>query len=157
MRKGRMDPEQVISIGNDSNRLNMTYKDLYVWIPAYLSSLIWSCSINFQSCSGTCLMPHPSLLLALEVEVLVAQSRLTLCNSMDCSPPGSFDHGILQARILEWVAIPFSRGSSQPGIEPGSLALQENSLPSEPPDYISIKKIFKQYFLKLQETDLHIS
>ena len=40
MRKGRMDPEQVISIGNDSNRLNMTYKDLYVRIPAYLSSLI---------------------------------------------------------------------------------------------------------------------
>ena len=33
---------------------------------------------------------------------------------MDCSPPGSFVHGILQARILEWVAIPFSRGSSQP-------------------------------------------
>ena len=39
MRKGRMDPEQVKSIGKDSNRLNMTYKDLYVQIPAYLSSL----------------------------------------------------------------------------------------------------------------------
>ena len=33
---------------------------------------------------------------------------------MDCSPPGSSVHGILQARILEWVAMPFSRGSSQP-------------------------------------------
>ena len=33
---------------------------------------------------------------------------------MNCSPPGSFVHGIFQARILEWVAIPFSRGSSQP-------------------------------------------
>ena len=33
---------------------------------------------------------------------------------MDCSPPGSSIHGILQARILDWVAIPFSRGSSQP-------------------------------------------
>ena len=33
---------------------------------------------------------------------------------MDCSLPGSFVHGILQARILEWVAVPFSRGSSQP-------------------------------------------
>jgi len=44
--------------------------------------------------------------------VLVAQSCLTLCNPMDCSPPGSSVHGILQARILEWVAIPFSRGSS---------------------------------------------
>ena len=38
----------------------------------------------------------------------------TLCNPMDCSPPGSFVHGILQARILEWVAISFSRASSQP-------------------------------------------
>ena len=38
----------------------------------------------------------------------------TLCNPMNCSPPGSSVHGILQARILEWEAIPFSRGSSQP-------------------------------------------
>ena len=42
------------------------------------------------------------------------QSCLTLCDPMDCSPPGSFVHGILQARILEWVAMPFSRGSSPP-------------------------------------------
>ena len=45
---------------------------------------------------------------------LVAQSCLTLCNPMDCSPPGSSLHGILQARTLEWVVISFSRGSSQP-------------------------------------------
>ena len=45
--------------------------------------------------------------------MLVAQSCLTLCDPMDCSPPGSSVHGILQARILEWVAIPFSRVSSQ--------------------------------------------
>ena len=45
--------------------------------------------------------------------VLVTPSCLTLCDPMDCSPPGSSVHGILQARILEWVAIPFSRGSSQ--------------------------------------------
>ena len=44
----------------------------------------------------------------------VAQSCLTLCDPVDCSPPGSYVHGILQARILEWVAISFSRGSSQP-------------------------------------------
>ena len=48
------------------------------------------------------------------VKVLVAQSCPTLCSLMDCSPQGSSVHGILQARILEWVAIPFSRGSSQP-------------------------------------------
>ena len=44
----------------------------------------------------------------------VAQSCLTLCDPMDYSPPGFSLHGILQARILEWVAIPFSRRSSQP-------------------------------------------
>ena len=44
----------------------------------------------------------------------VAQSCLTLCNPMDCSPPGSSIHGIFQARILEWVAISFSRRSSRP-------------------------------------------
>ena len=46
--------------------------------------------------------------------MLVAQSCLTLCDSIDCSSPGFSVHGILQARILEWVAILFSRGSSQP-------------------------------------------
>ena len=44
----------------------------------------------------------------------VAQSCLTLCYPVDCSPPGSSVHGIFQTRILEWVAISFSRGSSQP-------------------------------------------
>ena len=44
----------------------------------------------------------------------VAQSFPTLCDPTDCSPPGFSIHGILQARILEWVAIPFSRGSSRP-------------------------------------------
>ena len=49
-----------------------------------------------------------------EVEVLVAELYPTLCDSTDCSPPGSSVHGILQARILEWVVIPFFRGSFQP-------------------------------------------
>ena len=58
----------------------------------------------------------------------------TLWDPMDCSLPGSSVHGILQARILEWVAIPFSRGFPNPGIEPGSPALQTDSLSSEPPE-----------------------
>ena len=45
--------------------------------------------------------------------MLGIQSCPTLCNPMDCSPPGSSLRGILQARILEWVAIPFSKGSNQ--------------------------------------------
>ena len=49
-----------------------------------------------------------------ESGLLVTQSCLTLCNPMDCSLPGSSVHGLLKARILEWVASPFSKGSSWP-------------------------------------------
>ena len=49
-----------------------------------------------------------------KVKVLVTQSGPILCDPMSCSPPGSSVHGIFQAGILEWVASPFSRGSSQP-------------------------------------------
>ena len=49
-----------------------------------------------------------------KVELLVARSCPTLCNPMDCSPPGSSVHGILQARMLKWVATYFSRAYSQP-------------------------------------------
>ena len=49
------------------------------------------------------------------------QSCLTLCNPMDCSPPGSSVHGILQSRVLEWVAMPFSTDLPNPEIEPVSL------------------------------------
>ena len=66
---------------------------------------------------------------------------------MDCSQPGSSVDGILQARILEWVAF-FSPGDlSDPGIEPGFPALQADSLPSEPPGkpnylYLYISDVF---------------
>ena len=55
-----------------------------------------------------------SLLMKVKVESEVAQSCPTLCDPIDCSLPGSSLHGILQARVLEWVAISFSRGSSPP-------------------------------------------
>ena len=67
------------------------------------------------------------------LKVKVAQACPTLWDPMDFNLPGSSVHGILQARILEWVAIPFSRGCSQPGIEPRSSTLWVASLPSEPP------------------------
>ena len=62
------------------------------------------------------------------------QSCLTLCHPMDCNLPGSSVHGILQARILEWVAYPPPTDLPDPGIEPLSpvSALQANSLPTEP-------------------------
>ena len=69
----------------------------------------------------------------LTVCVLVTQSCLTLCDPMDYRPPGSSVQWIFQRRVLEWVAIPFSRGSCQPGDQTWSPALRADSLPSEPP------------------------
>ena len=67
-----------------------------------------------------------------ELVVVVVQSCATLCDLMDCSLPGPSVHGILQASILEWVAISFSRGSSRPRdqthVSYKSLALQADSL-----------------------------
>ena len=62
----------------------------------------------------------------------VAQLCPTLCDPMAYSPPGSFFHGILQARVLEWVAISFSRDLPDTGIEPRSPAFQADALTSEP-------------------------
>jgi len=69
----------------------------------------------------------------LESESEVAQSCPTLCNPMDCSPPGSSVHGISQARILEWVAISFSRGSSQPRVWAHLSCLAGGFFIPEPP------------------------
>ena len=60
-----------------------------------------------------CSEPHPASFWP-SFSQLDAQSCPTPCHPMDCGPPGSSVHGILQARILEWVPISFSRGSSQP-------------------------------------------
>jgi len=63
---------------------------------------------------------------------LVAQSCLILYNLMDCSLPSSSVHGILQAKILEWVAIPFSGGSSQ-AKDRTHVSCIADSLPAKPP------------------------
>ena len=68
-----------------------------------------------------------------KVKVLVTQLCPTLCDCMDCGLPDSSVHGIPQARILEWAAIPFSN----PGIESRFLTLQADSLSSEPPGKLS--------------------
>ena len=64
---------------------------------------------------------------------LVTQSRPTLCDLMDSRPLGSSVHGIPQARILERVAMPPSRGSSQPRDQTQVSCIAVDSLPSEPP------------------------
>ena len=68
--------------------------------------------------------------------------------------PGSSIHGILQARVLEWVAISFPGDLPHPGIEPGSPTLQADALPSEPPGKSIIsasthKKVYHQYKVPL--------
>ena len=95
------------------------------WIPA------WELQGGWQ---GTLRAGTSSLLSG----ALATQSCLTLCHSVDCSSPGPSVHGILQARILEWVTVSFSRGSSWFMIEPGSPALQADYLPPEPPGKPSI-------------------
>ena len=77
---------------------------------------------------------------------LFTQLCLALCDPMDCSRPGSSVHGILQARIVEWVAISFSRDLPDPGIKPMSPALQVYSLPSEPPR----NRLTPRYFFSLK-------
>ena len=64
--------------------------------------------------------------------MLITQSSPTLYHPMDCSPPGSSVHGNLQARVVEWVAIPFSRDLPNAGTEPRSPALRADSSLSEP-------------------------
>ena len=81
------------------------------------------------------------------LNMLVAQSCLTL-QSMDCSLSSSSVHGILQVRIVEWVAIPFSRGDlANPGFKPGSLALQADSLLSEPPGKPIYAKVLNLFLI----------
>jgi len=68
-----------------------------------------------------------------KVKVSVTPSCLTLCKPIEWGLPDSSVHGILQVRILQWAAIPFSRDLSHPGIKPRSPTLQTDSSPSEPP------------------------
>ncbi|CAM9452049.1 unnamed protein product [Rangifer tarandus platyrhynchus] len=82
------------------------------------------------------------MLSEVKVKVLVAQSCLTFCNPMDCSLPGSSLQGICQARILEWVAISFSRGSSRLRDRTGSLAQQAGSLLSGPPGKVKVAQSY---------------
>ena len=64
--------------------------------------------------TNMCMLTHTYVYMCLSSKVKVAQSCPALCDPMDCSPPGSSVHLISQARLLEWTAISFSRGSSRP-------------------------------------------
>ena len=77
---------------------------------------------------------------------------------MDCSPPGSSVCRILQVKILEWIAMPFSRGSPDLGMEPKSSALQADSLPFKLPgnDFFLLRGIVKKK-KKMQTPLIHIT
>ena len=100
-----------------------------------------ACGIFLDQGSKSCLQHWQANSLPLSYQgspaCLVAQSCPNFCDSTDHSPPGSSIHGILQARMPEWVAISICRGSSQPRdwtcVSCVSFALQVDSLPAESP------------------------
>ena len=93
-----------------------------------------------------CLLLGRKAMINLESESEVAQSCLTVCDPVDCSLPGSSVHGVLQARILEWVAFSFSRGSSRPRDQTHVSCLlrllhwQADPLPPAPPGKLLVKR-----------------
>ena len=100
------------------------YGGRVVWGQMNHLKLVISCDksvkdVNHLVCSREEI--HLNALFRESACVFVVQSCPTLCDPMNCSPPGSSVQEILQARILEWVAIPFSRGSSRQGLNPGLL------------------------------------
>ena len=113
--------------GLDFNSGNVGPKPrLLIPKPRCLSVFLWSHKGNGQT-QVHIWVKHQNWMMG-----VCARSCPTLCSSMDCSPPGSSVHGISQAKLLERVAISFSRGSSQPGVEtvsPDLLHWQVDSLP----------------------------
>ena len=92
--------------------------------------------LSLSLCIFTEIYSHHHYLIPEYLRAKLLQSCLTVCNPMDCSPPGSSVHGILQARILEWVAIPPLGDLPNSGMEPKSLtspALAGRFFTTEPP------------------------
>ena len=119
---------------------HFTDEDIKLWVQFIYSNRAggWQCSSLIKSCPSIASFLPRDLKFNLFITLIflycasVAQSCPTL-QSLDCSPPGSSVHGILQGIILEWVAIPFSRGFSRPRDRTQSPAFQVDSFPSEPP------------------------
>ena len=78
-------------------------------------------TLNSYVCVCVCVCVCMSVHMCIHAHAKSLQLCLTLCNPMDCNPPGSSVRGILQARIPEWAAVPSYRESSNPGTESASL------------------------------------
>ena len=88
-----------------------------------------------------------------KLKLLVAQLCSTLCDPMDCSPPGFSVHGIHQARILEWVVISFSKGSPQPSDQTWVSCIAGRFLPSEPPGKLTTPLRWRLLTIPFQRSD----
>ena len=97
------------NICTDKDEVVLYCKFIFPWWPVMLKDSLYVCMLAWSL------------------------SHVWLYDPMDCSPPSSSVQAILQARMLDWVAILFSRGSSWPRINSESPALQTDSLPSKPP------------------------
>ena len=106
----------------------------------YNSMLLFSCSVMSDS-----LQPMDGSTSGFPVPHHLLQSCVTLYNPMNCSPPGSSVCGIPHARILQWVAIPFSRGSSQPRNQTHVFSLGGGLFTTEPPGKPRHTLIFRSY------------
>ena len=103
--------------GSQAHRKSLIHP--FWWCFALVRKTFWACRARWRKyfsckyCRAMRIWTNHSTT-KVKVKVLVTQSCPTLCDPMDYSPPSSSVHGILQARILEWVVIPFSRGSFGP-------------------------------------------
>ena len=97
-----------------------------VWFPK-LVFLVSDVSLMYAC---VCVYVHTYVRLCMLSHLVMSNSVMS--NPMDCSPPGSSVHGIFHARILEWVAVPFSRGSSQSRDRTHVSHIAGDSLPAEP-------------------------
>ena len=97
-------------LNNSLRDIHFTASSILRWGHGYTDALVFKMFVyappSTKGCFKVGVNPHDGLSLNPHVCVLVTQSCPTLWDPMDCSPPGSSVHGILQARILEWVAFP---------------------------------------------------
>ena len=92
--------------------LLVTARDISLWYQSVFTW--WLVALSIFPCTCWPFVCLWESVISGSLCALVMQSCPTLCNPTDCSPPSSSAHGILQARILKWTAIPFSRGSCRP-------------------------------------------
>ena len=116
-----------------TNSLYLEFPITFLFSSPLLQSRFLACFFYTELLSGSSALIHSVPLLWNAICTLVLQSCPTLCNPTDCILPDSSVHGIIQARILEWLPSPSPKDLPNPGIEPGSPSLQADSSLTELP------------------------